>query len=149
MVEIIRVGGCQCGKIRYEVTGKPIKIFACHCMICQKQSGSAFGMAAVYMQDAFEITKGNVSSFVRDGTGQKVSNYFCSVCGTRIYHHWFDDQGYRPVISVKPGTLDDSSWMVPGCHVWVKHAQPWIQFGDNEVRFRTQPADLDEMPNYI
>ena len=40
-------GGCQCGAIRYEITGPPAAVYACHCTECQKQSGSAFAMAAV------------------------------------------------------------------------------------------------------
>ena len=35
-------GGCQCGVIRYEVTGIPQQVCVCHCMDCQRQSGSAF-----------------------------------------------------------------------------------------------------------
>jgi hypothetical protein len=45
-------GRCQCGAVRYEVLGRPHVIWACHCTICQRQSGSAFGMAVVF-QDAF------------------------------------------------------------------------------------------------
>lgn len=40
-------GGCQCGAIRYEISGPPAAVYACHCTECQKQSGSAFAMAAV------------------------------------------------------------------------------------------------------
>ena len=37
-------GGCQCGAVRYVLTAEPIRIGACHCKECQRQSGSAFGM---------------------------------------------------------------------------------------------------------
>jgi len=39
-------GGCQCEYVRYELTGERHIAFACHCHLCQKQSGSAFGMGA-------------------------------------------------------------------------------------------------------
>jgi len=144
----VRSGGCQCGQVRYTVRGDPIKIYACHCSICQKQSGSAFGMAAVYARAAFALTKGEASSFVRDGTARKVRNYFCANCGARLWHQWFTPDGDSPVVNIKPGTLDDSSWLTPGCHVWPRHAQPWFRFPDNALRFEEQPADLAEMPNY-
>jgi hypothetical protein len=141
-------GGCQCGQVRFEVKGDPVKVYACHCTICQKQSGSAFGMAALYKQQFFNITKGELSNFVRDGTGKSVRNYFCPICGTRIYHQWFTSDGIGPVVNIKPGTLDDSSWLNPGCHVWTQHAQSWIHFSEDDILFEEQPADLSEMPNY-
>ena len=39
------VGGCQCGDVRYEITGDPLALYICHCRECQKQSASAFGMS--------------------------------------------------------------------------------------------------------
>jgi hypothetical protein len=142
-------GGCQCDQIRYEVSGKPIKVFACHCSLCQKQSGSAFGMSVVYWLKSFEVSKGHLSSFIRDGKGQKVRNYFCSNCGTRIAHHWFTDDGERPTISIKAGTLDETNWLKPGCHVWTQNSQPWITFGEGETIFETQPNDLNQMPDWL
>ena len=144
----VKIGGCQCGQVRFEVRGDPVKVYTCHCTICQKQSGSAFGMAAVYEQHFFKITKGKLSNFVRDGTGKSVKNYFCPNCGARIYHQWFTSDGISPVVNIKPGTLDDSSWLNPGCHVWTQHAQSWIRFSDDDILFEKQPADLSEMPNY-
>jgi hypothetical protein len=58
-------GGCQCGAIRYEITGPPAAVYACHCTECQKQSGSAFAMAAVIPQEHFCITKGSDSTYRR------------------------------------------------------------------------------------
>jgi hypothetical protein len=33
-------GGCQCGSVRYVLTTEPIRVAACHCKECQRQSGS-------------------------------------------------------------------------------------------------------------
>ena len=51
-------GGCECGAFRYVLTGPPIVIYACHCTICQTQSGSAFGMAMRIHEQDFEIVAG-------------------------------------------------------------------------------------------
>ena len=48
-------GGCQCGAVRYEITGPPAAVYACHCTECQRQSGSAFAMAAVIPQSGGEL----------------------------------------------------------------------------------------------
>ena len=57
----------------------------------------------------------------------------------------FNAQGDMPWFNVKPGTLDDTSWVVPGCHMWTQHKQPWIKFSDTDVVFEQQPS-LDQIP---
>jgi hypothetical protein len=51
-------GGCQCGGVRYEISGPPKVVYACHCTECQRQSGAAFAMATVIPKENFRITKG-------------------------------------------------------------------------------------------
>jgi hypothetical protein len=143
----IHTGGCQCGAVRYEAAADPIMIYACHCTICQRQSGSAFGMAVVFDGRALTMTGIDPAHFIRQGHGRKFRCYFCPECGTRIYHQWFSDSGDFPFLSIKPGTLDDTSWIAPGCHVWAQHAQPWIRFSDADVVFAQQPG-LEEMPRF-
>ena len=35
-------GGCACGEVRYRVTSDPLFTHCCHCLNCQRQTGSAF-----------------------------------------------------------------------------------------------------------
>src|ERR1700729_2260550 len=80
-------GGCQCGAIRYEIGGPPAVVYACHCTECQRQSGSAFAMAAVIPQQHFRITEGNPKMFARKtGPSKTMECWFCPDCGTRLYH---------------------------------------------------------------
>lgn len=140
-------GGCQCGAVRYEIHADPIMIYACHCTICQRQSGSAFGMAVVFDASRFTTAGAELAHFVRQGHGRQFRCYFCPQCGTRLYHQWFAEAGDFPFFNVKPGTLDDTGWIEPGCHVWTRHAQPWIRFSAEDVVFEQQP-DLADMPRY-
>ena len=50
-------GGCQCGAIRYEVLGAPVRLVICHCTDCQRQSSSAFGMTMVVHEEDFRLKK--------------------------------------------------------------------------------------------
>lgn len=140
-------GGCQCGAIRYGLHADPIRIYACHCTICQTQSGSAFGMAAAFDRGELKIAGIEPAHFIRQGHGRKFRCYFCPQCGTRLYHQWFTDGGDYPFVSIKPGTLADTSWLRPGCHVWTQHAQPWVRFSDDDVIFPQQPR-LEDMPRF-
>jgi hypothetical protein len=118
-------GGCQCGAVRYRIVGKPLELVVCHCTECQRQSGSAFGMSLVLPLRQLEILAGQVKFFeVRADSGRTKSCAFCPECGTRLYHRKGD------TISVKAGTLDDTSALKPSAHYWTKRKQPWVQIPD-------------------
>jgi hypothetical protein len=118
-------GGCQCGHVRYQVVEKPLGLFICHCTECQRQSGSAFGMSLGARNGALVLRSGALKKFeVKCDSGRIKSCYFCPDCGTRIYHQ--TENG----ISVKAGTLDDTSWMRPDAHYWTKRKQPWVVIPD-------------------
>src|SRR5882757_2277952 len=94
-------GGCQCGAVRYVLTAEPIRVAACHCKECQRQSGSAFGMAMPVKKDSLtkQVTR------VAD-SGNEVTGVFCPECGVRIFHVL---ESAPDLLSLKPGTLDDTS----------------------------------------
>ena len=132
-------GGCECGAVRYRITCDPVVIYACHCTVCQSQSGSAFGMAMRIPKEHFHLTKGVLKTFQRDGSkGNVFINSFCGDCGTRIHHR---SKRNTAQISLKPGTLDETGLLVPTHHAWTRSAQPWVQIPENAVVFETQPKD--------
>jgi hypothetical protein len=136
-----QTGGCQCGAIRYEITRPPVTVYACHCTECQTQSGSAFAMAAVIPGESFRITKGSPAMFARAVNPAKTMEcWFCAACGTRLYH--MPGGTSYPNRNVKPGTLDDTSWLVPAIHFWTRSAQQWVAIPDGATRDETQPETL-------
>src|SRR5574341_598946 len=105
-------GGCQCGKVRYRLEGEPLGLAVCHCSECQRQSGSAFGMSLAVASHSFRLLCGELKTFsVLCDSGRTKDCAFCPSCGTRIYHRVID-----AVLSIKPGTLDDTSWLLPEAH---------------------------------
>ena len=101
-------GGCQCGGIRYEVTGAPQQLVVCHCADCQRQSGSAFGMTLVVKEEDFRLTQGESKSFTSTSdAGRAKFGAFCPECGTRIYHK---PEYRKGTVSVKPGR-----WTIRAC----------------------------------
>src|SRR5262245_11006319 len=115
-------GGCQCGGVRYRVEGEPLALAVCHCTECQRQTGSAFGMSLALPASGFQLLSGELKTFsVRCDSGRTKQCAFCPACGTRIYH-----QVAASALSLKPGTLDDTSWLRPKSHYWTKRRQPWV-----------------------
>ena len=116
-------GGCQCGSVRYVLTTEPMRVVACHCKECQRQSGSAFGMSMPVGKDSLAVS-GLTRRFTRTAdNGNEVTGVFCPECGVRIYHVL---KSAQDVVSIKPGTLDDTRWLRPELFIWMTSAQGWV-----------------------
>lgn len=135
-------GGCQCGAIRYRVTGRPLTFYACHCTECQKQSASAFGLSLWVRRSDLEILSGGPKHWERRAdSGNVMRCAFCPDCGSRLYHEASDDP---EIFSLKGGSLDDLSGLTPVGHIWVRSKQPWVDLAalPGELAFETEPADF-------
>ena len=131
-----RAGGCQCGAIRYRLSGEAIALSVCHCTECQRQSGSAFGMSLIMPKDACHIV-GTLKTFTRSSeSGRPVTCAFCPECGTRIYH---EPRYLDGVLNFKPGTLDDTSALRPSLEVWTTRKQAWIELPADLRSYEGQP----------
>lgn len=132
-------GGCACGAVRYEIAGPPMAILACCCSECQTITASAFSMAAPVRRDDFRITKGEPGTWIRTGgSGAKIPQRHCRACGVRL----FTEHPSSPAtISLRPGTLDDTSWIAPVAAIHLRDAQPWTRFPDGTVLFDGEPDD--------
>ena len=139
-------GGCQCGIIRYRISGEPRRLYVCHCQDCQKQSTSAFGMSLIVDADQLEFTRGRdalKSWDTRGDDGEIKRCYFCPECGSRLMHG-DDDPDSR--YSIKAGSLDDTTGLRPNAHIWLKSAQPWVAIDRDAVAcYDTEPEDMDEL----
>ncbi len=134
-----KTGGCQCGAVRYELTGEALPSIICHCKECQKQTSSAFGMTLPVAKRDFRLTSGALKEWRRTAdSGRELACYFCPECGNRIYHSSSLGPDYW---HLKPGTLDDTSWLAPVAQVWTNSAQPWLELPDLRS-FASQPPDI-------
>ncbi len=132
------IGGCQCGAVRYEFAGDPRQLIVCHCAECQTRSGSAFGMSLFLDKEALRLTKGEVKIFRRTAdSGRNILVGFCPECGTQIY----GQPEWRPDTTVlKPGTLDDTSWLKPDTHIWTGRKQTWVTIPEGTEIHEGQPS---------
>lgn len=132
-------GGCQCGSLRYQLGSPPLMIYACHCANCQKISGSAFGLAATITEASFEFTSGKPARVNWDSdAGNQRYGTFCGDCGCRIAHGQMPSNG---ILSLRAGTFDDASWVVPSGHIWTRSAQPWFCFDPTDILCDGQPTN--------
>jgi hypothetical protein len=133
------VGGCQCGAVRYELSAAPLMVYNCHCTNCQKISGSAFNISVTILEQAFAITHGEPARIDwKSDVGSSRWGKFCGACGSRIVHGMSPSNG---VLSLRAGTLDDTSWVEPVGDIWVHSKQPWVRIPDGRLQTEKQPAD--------
>ncbi len=130
-------GGCMCGKVKYTSDSEPAMTAVCHCVDCQKQSGSALSIVVALPEDQISFT-GELKLFVTSGeeSGKKINRYFCPSCGSPLYSAPDVMPGS---IFLKAGTLDDTSWLKPEMEIWCASAQPWVSIDESLPMFPGNP----------
>lgn len=114
-----RVGGCNCGQVRYELHGEPLRVGLCHCETCRKFTGSAFSHYAVWPKGRVRITGETGCWQVRAG-----GDRFCRTCGASLFT-WSDGE---TEIEVKLGTLDGPpAGLWPAYELWTVRREPWLE----------------------
>ncbi len=114
---------CQCGHLRVRVPGPSPAVVACHCVACQRRTGSPFGAAAYYPDDQV-IVEGEFKRFVRKtALGGDFENFFCGHCGSTVF---FRGSKNRGVTGIAIGSFLDEHAMVPVRSVWEQSMHTWV-----------------------
>lgn len=138
MVPLPLTGGCQCGALRYEIRQAPLMVYNCHCTNCKRIGGGSFSTPVTVLEVAFAFVTGKpLTHEWNSDVGTRRFGWLCGTCGTRIAHGAVPSSG---VLSVRSGTLDDTSWIDPVGDIWTRSAQPWALTGDR-IRVEKQPTD--------
>lgn len=118
-----RTGGCLCGAIRYSISAPITELRACHCIDCQRASGSHGTVAAFVPRDGFQLLHGTPKHYAKKAdSGRTLIRYFCGDCGSPLYSH---RETMPELLGVRAGTLDDSSDLKVTTQIWTKRARPW------------------------
>jgi hypothetical protein len=125
-------GGCSCGAIRYRLTSAPLFTHCCHCLNCQRQTGSAFVINLLIEADRLELLAGDplpVDVPRDDGSSQRI--FRCPTCQIAVFSRYS-----RPdVLFVRGGTLDDPSGVVPDVHIFTRSKLGWIVLPESVPAF--------------
>jgi hypothetical protein len=127
-----REGGCSCGAVRYRLTSEPLFAHCCHCLNCQRQTGSAFVINLLIEADRVELLAGDpqpVDVPRDDGSTQRI--FRCPTCHVAV----FSEYGRPEVRFVRGGTLEDPSAITPDVHIYTRSKLPWIALPDTAPAF--------------
>jgi hypothetical protein len=119
-----REAACSCGQLRLVAGGEPVRLSVCHCLACQRRTGSAFGFQARFPEARVRIS-GRASEYVRaaDEDGEERRFGFCPACGATVYYRCGSDPG---VIAVPVGAFADPSFPSPRVSVWERRRHGWV-----------------------
>lgn len=118
-----RDASCSCGQLAVRCVGDPEFVSLCHCLQCQRRTGSAFGLAAFFFRDRVSV-KGETGTFARTGdSGAEVLFYFCRACGSTVF--W--ETKRRPdFMVVAVGCFADHDFPRPSRSVYEPHRHVWL-----------------------
>ena len=103
-------GGCSCGAVRYRLTSEPLFVHCCHCLNCQRQTGSAFAINVLIEADRVELLAGEPKPVPVPRSGGKKQRIFrCPACRVAV----FSTYTRGTIRFVRAGTLDDPSTVSP------------------------------------
>ncbi len=119
-----RTAACSCGQLRIEVEGEPRGVGVCHCLACQRRTGSVFAALASFSAP-YQVS-GVATEYVRVGDqGARFTFRFCPVCGTNLFH---TEDGYEQrFVSVAVGAFADPNFPPPTVSVYDCRRHPWVQ----------------------
>ena len=129
-------GSCQCGGVRYVVDGTFSSVTNCHCSMCQKIHGAAFGTYGGVGRDEFRWTSGEENLRVYESS-RGVDRLFCTVCGSTLLFR-SDQEPDKCYVTL--GTVDSEHACKPRSHIFVGSKAHWHDINDSLPQHDTEPA---------
>jgi hypothetical protein len=129
-VEMTREAACHCGQLRLEVEGDPLATSICHCLACQRRTGSAFGMQAGFRRDQVTVA-GRFHDFTRisDEADRKEHVFhFCPDCGSQVFYTEPDEPD---LVVVSTGAFADPSFPPPTRSGYDSRRHPWVRLPES------------------
>jgi hypothetical protein len=107
---------------------EPLIVHCCHCLNCQRQTGSAFVINMLIETKRLEVVVGepNAVDVPRDD-GSMQTVWRCPTCQTALFSEYTSPR----IRFVRAGTLDDPSTVAPDVHIFTRSKVPWVSIPDS------------------
>lgn len=124
----MKKASCSCGNLWAKVSGEMIRHSLCHCLACQKRTGTVFGTQARF--HAKDVRTGGESTlYTRHGDdGLLIDFHFCPTCGSTVYYKFRD---HPEMIAIPTGAFGDSSFSAPKVSVYNHRKHSWVVLPEN------------------
>lgn len=126
----VRTATCRCGQLRATCTGEPIRISVCHCLACQRRSGSAFAVQARWPDEQVKLA-GAFSEWSQTlDSGARGTFRFCATCGSTVA---FVGEAMPGTTAVPVGAFADPGFPPPTVSVYEERRHPWVAILGTEI----------------
>ena len=129
-------GSCQCGAVKFQVSGPFESFFLCHCSRCRKDTGSAH--AANLFSTVAKITwlsgEDRIKTYRVPESRHEKS--FCSECGSAVPGIQMDGA----LLVVPAGSLDTPVDIRPNAHICLSSRANWDDGLDEVTRLEDLPG---------
>lgn len=131
----LRTATCTCGQLSIQVGGEPLGVGVCHCLACQRRTGSVFATLAAF-PSPYQLT-GTATEYVRTGDqGSRARFRFCPVCGTNLFH---TQEGTEEWVLVAVGAFADPKFPAPQDSVYECRRHVWVKLPAGIQAFEKDP----------
>jgi len=127
-------GSCLCGAITYQIDGQLEEMGHCHCRMCQKAHGAAFGTYAMVRWDEFEVLGGE-DQIGRYQSSDIITRSFCKSCGSTLQFIRVDASAFGLAV----GTLDDDPGIMPVYEIWTESKAKWCELEKGISSYTREP----------
>jgi hypothetical protein len=137
-------GGCACGTVRYRLSSDPLFVHCCHCLNCQRQTGSAFVINLLIEAERVEILAVAPQPVDVSRDDRSVQRIFrCPRCQVAVFSEYS-----RPgVWFVRGGTLDDPPGGTPNVHICTRSKVGWVTLPEGVPAFDVYYDPSQSWPN--
>jgi hypothetical protein len=120
---VTRIATCACEQLRVTCVGDPIRISLCHCLDCQKRTGSTYGVAAFFSRTDVKAN-GVFQTFRRSSdSGFAVNFRFCPACGSTVF---WEPERKPDSIAIAVGAFADPAFPAPSQSVYNERRHAWV-----------------------
>jgi len=121
-----RDAACACGQLTVRTRGAPSIVSSCHCLECQRRTGSLFGAQALFPRDRIVAIDGERSTYRREAdSGAWLAFHFCPKCGSTVF---WENERLPDIVSVAVGAFADPRFPPPVRTVFTRSKHDWLTF---------------------
>jgi hypothetical protein len=120
----LRIASCSCGQLTAATSAEPVRISVCHCLACQRRTGSVFGAQARFPASSVTV-EGVSKEYVRVGdSGGRLRHRFCPECGATVHYMI---EGHEDLVAIPVGAFADPAFPAPGFSVHERRKHAWVE----------------------
>jgi hypothetical protein len=114
---------CSCGQLSAVAEGEPVRVSMCHCLACQRRTGSAFGIQARFLCERARIEGHSTACTRVSDEGDARTFHFCPTCGATVYYRL---PGEENVVAIPVGAFAEPGFPPPTRSVYEARRHEWV-----------------------